>query len=112
MVAVIVIAIVAVSYVVSTRIHPLRKCPTCNMSGRHFGGVYKGSYRRAVGAPAAASATGWAPGLLGRNRPHRGLPEEVASREVAAGARPRPRAVRRHSPAGTASDGRCPAAKG
>ena len=33
------------SYVVSTRIHPLRKCPTCNMSGRHFGGVFKGSYR-------------------------------------------------------------------
>ena len=46
MVAVLVIAIIAVSYVVSTRIHPLRKCPTCNMSGRHFGGIYKGSYRR------------------------------------------------------------------
>jgi hypothetical protein len=46
MIMVLIIAIVAVSYVVSTRIHPLRKCPTCNMSGRHFGGVYKGSYRR------------------------------------------------------------------
>jgi len=46
MVAVLIIAVIAVSYVVSTRIHPLRKCPTCNMSGRHFGGVYKGSYRR------------------------------------------------------------------
>ena len=41
MVAVLIIAIIAVSYVVSTRIHPLRKCPTCNMSGRHFAGVYK-----------------------------------------------------------------------
>jgi hypothetical protein len=46
MVAVIVIAIIAVSYIVSTRIHPLRKCPRCNMSGRHFGGIYTGSYRR------------------------------------------------------------------
>jgi hypothetical protein len=46
MLAVIVIAIVAVSYIVSTRIHPLKKCPTCNMSGRHLGGVYTGSFRR------------------------------------------------------------------
>jgi hypothetical protein len=46
MLAVLIIAILAVSYVVSTRIHPLRKCPTCNMSGRHFGAIYKGTYRR------------------------------------------------------------------
>ena len=46
MVVILVIAIVAVSYVVSTRIHPLRKCPTCNMTGRHFGSFYQGSYRR------------------------------------------------------------------
>ncbi len=46
MVAVLIIAILAVSYVVSTRIHPLRKCPTCNMSGRRFGAIYKGTYRR------------------------------------------------------------------
>lgn len=46
MVAVLVIAIVAVSYIVSTRIHPLRKCPTCNMSGRHVGSIYPGSFRR------------------------------------------------------------------
>jgi hypothetical protein len=46
MVVVLVIAIVAVSYIVSTRIHPLRKCPTCNMSGRHAGSMYTGSFRR------------------------------------------------------------------
>ena len=46
MIMVLIIAIIAVSYVVSTRIHPLRKCPTCNMTGRHFGSVYKGGYRR------------------------------------------------------------------
>jgi hypothetical protein len=46
MVLVFIVAIIAVSYIVSTRIHPLRKCPTCNMTGRHFGGVYKGGYRR------------------------------------------------------------------
>jgi hypothetical protein len=45
MVAIVVVVIVGVSYIVSTRIHPLRKCPTCNMSGRHFGGIYKGGYR-------------------------------------------------------------------
>jgi DnaJ-class molecular chaperone len=45
MVALVIIVIVGLSYIVSTRIHPLRKCPTCNMSGRHFGGAYKGSYR-------------------------------------------------------------------
>ena len=46
MVVVVIVVLVGLSYVVSTRIHPLRKCPTCNMSGRHFGSVYKGSYRR------------------------------------------------------------------
>jgi DnaJ-class molecular chaperone len=46
MVALVLVVIVVVGgYVVSTRIHPLRKCPTCNMSGRHFGSIYRGSYR-------------------------------------------------------------------
>ena len=39
------IVIVAVGYLVSLRIHPLRKCPTCKMTGRHFGGVFTNSYR-------------------------------------------------------------------
>ncbi len=43
---VLVIVILAVGYLVSLRIHPLRKCPRCNMSGRHFGAVFAGSYRR------------------------------------------------------------------
>ena len=46
MVVVLIVVLVGLSYVVSTRIHPLRKCPTCNMSGRHFGSFYKVSYRR------------------------------------------------------------------
>ncbi len=33
-------------YLISLRIHPLRKCPTCKMTGRHFGAIYKGTYRR------------------------------------------------------------------
>ena len=45
MVAIVVVVVLGVSYIVSTRIHPLRKCPTCNMSGRHFGSIYKGGYR-------------------------------------------------------------------
>jgi DnaJ-class molecular chaperone len=46
MFAVFIIAIIAVGYIVSTRIHPLRACPTCSSSGRHFGGVYKNAHRR------------------------------------------------------------------
>lgn len=46
MVAVVIVVIVGLGYVVSTRLHPLKKCPTCNMTGRHLGGVYKGSFRR------------------------------------------------------------------
>jgi hypothetical protein len=40
-----VIVIVAVGYLVSLRIHPLRKCPRCKMTGRHFGGVFSYAYR-------------------------------------------------------------------
>ncbi len=40
------IVIAGVGYLVSLRIHPLTKCPTCKMTGRHFGSVYTGSYRR------------------------------------------------------------------
>ena len=40
------IVIIGAGYLISLRIHPLRKCPTCNMTGRHFGSVYKGGYRR------------------------------------------------------------------
>jgi DnaJ-class molecular chaperone len=43
---VLIIVIIAVGYLVSLRIHPLRKCPRCNMSGRHFGTFFTGSYRR------------------------------------------------------------------
>jgi hypothetical protein len=45
MVAFVLVVIIGVGYLISTRIHPLKKCPTC-MSGRHVGGVYKGSFRR------------------------------------------------------------------
>jgi hypothetical protein len=41
-----IIVIIVVGYLVSLRIHPLRKCPRCNMSGRHFGSVFTGTYRR------------------------------------------------------------------
>jgi DnaJ-class molecular chaperone len=43
---ILILIIVAVGYFVSLRLHPLRKCPRCNMSGRHFGSIYTGSYRR------------------------------------------------------------------
>jgi hypothetical protein len=43
---VLVIVVIAVGYLVSLRLHPLRKCRSCNMSGRHFGGVFSYAYRR------------------------------------------------------------------
>jgi hypothetical protein len=46
MAAVVIIVIIAVGYLVSLRIHPLRKCPRCNMSGRHYGAIFTGTYRR------------------------------------------------------------------
>ncbi len=33
-------------YLVSLRIHPLRKCQVCKMTGRHFGSAFMNSYRR------------------------------------------------------------------
>jgi hypothetical protein len=41
-----VIAVLVIGYLISLRIHPLRKCPVCKMTGRHFGAIYTGSYRR------------------------------------------------------------------
>jgi hypothetical protein len=38
--------VIGAGYLVSCRIHPLRKCPVCKMTGRHFGSVYTQSYRR------------------------------------------------------------------
>lgn len=43
----IVIALIAgLGYLVSLRIHPLRRCPVCKMTGRHYGSVYSYGYRR------------------------------------------------------------------
>lgn len=43
----IVIALIAgLGYLVSLRIHPLRRCPVCKMTGRHYGSVYSYGFRR------------------------------------------------------------------
>jgi len=42
----VVLAVFFGGYLISLRIHPLRKCPVCKMTGRHFGGLYTYSYRR------------------------------------------------------------------
>ena len=43
----IVIALIAgLGYLVSLRIHPLRRCPVCKMTGRHCGSVYSYGFRR------------------------------------------------------------------
>ena len=91
MVLVLIIAIIAVSYIVSTRIHPLRKCPTCNMTGRHFGGVYKGGYRRCRTCDGTGRRDRFGTRVFwGGTKPHRGLTKKKRPGE-ASGARPRPR---------------------
>jgi len=45
--ALVIIALIAgAGYLVSLRIHPLKRCPVCKMTGRHFGSVYTYGYRR------------------------------------------------------------------
>lgn len=47
MAALIVIALIAgAGYLISLRIHPLKRCPVCKMTGRHFGAIYSYGYRR------------------------------------------------------------------
>jgi hypothetical protein len=45
-VPVLLVAVVVGGYYVFLRIHPLRRCPACSMTSRHFGGVYTSPYRR------------------------------------------------------------------
>ena len=47
MAALIILALVAgAGYLISLRIHPLKRCPVCKMTGRHFGAIYSYGYRR------------------------------------------------------------------
>ncbi len=47
MATLIVIALIAgAGYLISLRIHPLKRCPVCKMTGRHFGAIYTYGYRR------------------------------------------------------------------
>ena len=47
MATLIVIALIAgAGYLISLRIHPLKRCPVCKMTGRHFGAIYSYGYRR------------------------------------------------------------------
>ena len=43
---ILIFAVFFVGYLISLRIHPLTKCQTCKMTGRHFGSVYTYGYRR------------------------------------------------------------------
>jgi hypothetical protein len=33
-------------YLISLRVHPLRRCPLCKMAGRHYAALFKNKYRR------------------------------------------------------------------
>ena len=47
MATLIVIALIAgAGYLISLRIHPLKRCPVCKMTGLHFGAIYTYGYRR------------------------------------------------------------------
>ncbi len=42
---VVIAGLLGVGYVVSLRLHPLRRCPACKGTGRHKGGFYAYAYR-------------------------------------------------------------------
>ena len=47
MATLIILALLAgAGYLISLRIHPLKRCPVCKMTGRHFGAIYSYGYRR------------------------------------------------------------------
>ncbi len=47
MTALIVIVLIAgTGYLISVRLHPLKRCPMCKSTGRHFGSVYTYAHRR------------------------------------------------------------------
>ena len=47
MTALIVIVLIAgAGYLISVRIHPLKRCPVCKSTGRHIGAVYGYAHRR------------------------------------------------------------------
>ena len=47
MAALVLIALlVGAGYLISLRIHPLKRCPVCKGQGRHFGAVYGYAHRR------------------------------------------------------------------
>jgi len=47
MAALIIIALIlGAGYLFSLRVHPLRRCPACKMTGRHYGSFYSYGYRR------------------------------------------------------------------
>ena len=47
MATLIIIALIAgAGYLISLRIHPLKRCPVCKMTGRHFGAIYSYGFRR------------------------------------------------------------------
>jgi len=43
---ILIVAVLLGGYLFSLKVHPLRKCPVCKMTGRHFGAVFKNNYRR------------------------------------------------------------------
>ena len=44
---ILIVLIAGAGYLISLRIHPLRRCPMCKATpGRHFGSVYGYGYRR------------------------------------------------------------------
>jgi DnaJ-class molecular chaperone len=43
---IVIVLIVGAGYLISVRIHPLKRCPACKSTGRHFGSVYSYAHRR------------------------------------------------------------------
>jgi hypothetical protein len=56
---VVLVAVLFGGYLFSLRVHPLRRCPACKMSGRHFASVFKTTYRRCRKCGGAGQLDRW-----------------------------------------------------
>ena len=67
-------------YLVSLRIHPLKRCPMCKATGLDFGSVYGYAHRRCRACGGTGGRTGGHEDLLRRNQKHRYLRSQVIHR--------------------------------
>ena len=83
---VLIFAVFFVGYLISLRIHPLRKCPVCKMTGRHFGGVFTYAYRRCNACGGTGRKDRWGTQVFFGGTKHTGIYKKLRRHDDLAGA--------------------------